>query len=278
MPKDSVLESFYPKAYWWSDKAEANEFMTDILQGAERVYREAVLLDHVRFLQRCARKTAPGQKNLLDIGCGSGTFLALAKKKGFTCYGMDVSENAVDAAQRQYDLIVRRGEIGKLDWEGLRFDFITMFHVLEHLRNPEDSLKYAASLLATGGSLIIQVPNAGSLQARVFGKRWYGLDVPRHLINYTSRSLQTLLHRCGLNICTRRRFSLRDNPAPIASSLVPDWDPMARKARATRQSSLLDAVLESAYFGVVVLSLPFALLESTLGLGGTLWVEAKRSN
>jgi len=276
MPKDSDLKSFYPEAYWWSDTTDASGFMARILRRTERIYRETVLIDHILFLKRCARKTTRGKKDLLDIGCGGGTFLSLAREKGFSCYGMEISERAAAAATRQYGLEVRQGEIGSLDWDGLRFDFVTMFHVLEHLKNPADSLKYAASLLKPGGSLIVQVPNAGSLQARVFGRRWYGLDVPRHLINYTAQALQTLLDRCGLEICATARFSLRDNPASIASSLVPFWDPMARKSRVTRKFPLLDAFLESLYFGVVALALPFALLESAVGMGGTLWVEAKR--
>jgi 2-polyprenyl-3-methyl-5-hydroxy-6-metoxy-1,4-benzoquinol methylase len=277
MPKDSDLESFYPEAYWWADKKDTHSSMAGILRSVERIYRETVLLDHVCFLQRCARKNAPEEKTLLDIGCGSGTFLSLAEERGFSCHGMDVSESAAAAARRQYGLAVRQGRIGNLDWDGLKFDFVTMFHVLEHLRNPEESLKYVASLLKARGSLIIQVPNAESLQARIFGRRWYGLDVPRHLINYTPKALQTVLDRCGLKICAAARFSLRDNPASIASSLVPFWDPMARKSRAAREFPLLDAVLESAYFGVTLLALPWALLESALGFGGTLWVEAKRS-
>jgi len=256
---------------------ETASLIKGILQGAERVYRETVLLDHFLFLQHCARRTASANKNLLDIGCSSGTFLSLAQKRGFSCYGMDISEDAAAAARKQYGLTVRQGEIGRLDWGEIRFDFITMFHVLEHLKSPEESLKYAASLLREEGSLIIQVPNSESIQARIFGSRWYGLDVPRHLINYTPKSLQILLDRCGLKICAKADFSLRDNPASIVSSLLPFWDPMARKSRVARKIPLLDAVLESAYFGAVLLAIPFALLESAMGLGGTLWVEAKRS-
>jgi len=276
LPKDSAAESFYPKSYWWSETTDKNNFITNILQAAERVYRKIVLLDHVRFLQRCARKNAPGEKTLLDIGCGGGTFLSLARKRGFSCYGMDVSESAAAAARRQYGLTVLHGGIGRVDWDGLRFDFITMFHVLEHLSNPEGSLEYVASLLKPGGSLIIQVPNVESIQARAFGSRWYGLDVPRHLINFTPKALQTLLDRCGFRICAGARFSLRDNPASIASSLAPFWDPMARKSRSARKFQFLDAALELAYFGVVLLSLPLALIESAMGCGGTLWVEARR--
>jgi predicted SAM-dependent methyltransferase len=82
-----------------------------------------------------------------------------------------------------------------------------MFHVLEHLPNPRFALEYAKGLLRPGGMLIIQVPNVSSLQARVFGRRWYGLDVPRHVINYTPKALSLLLEEMGFSFHVRtRRF------------------------------------------------------------------------
>jgi 2-polyprenyl-3-methyl-5-hydroxy-6-metoxy-1,4-benzoquinol methylase len=275
LPDSIALASFYPRRYWWS--ADPGSGFSATLGKIERAYREFVGLDHVRFLQRCTRGGGRG-RSLLDIGCGSGTFLHLARKRGFVPYGMDMSEHAVAAARAQYDLPVRQGDIGSDLWEGHSFDFITMFHVLEHLPAPGKALEYARGLLKPGGSLILQVPNASSFQACVFGARWYGLDVPRHLINFTPRSLGMLLDRTGLSWRMTTRFSLRDNPAALVSSVAIRLDPIGRRGRGKQANAVVEGVLEGIYFGLFLLAVPPTLLESLLGCGATLWAHARKKS
>jgi SAM-dependent methyltransferase len=271
LPAESDIAGFYPETYWWSDSSARES----VIQRLERAYREFVAADHVRFLERCAKGAGPGERVLLDIGCGGGLFLHLASRRGFVPYGMDLFPQAVRVARGQYGLDVRQGMVGSDIWGGLRFDFLTMFHVLEHVTEPRAALEYARGLLKPGGSLIVQVPNVDSLQARCFGPRWYGLDVPRHVINFTPVALQRLLSESGFAIVDRAKFSLRDNPASIASSLLPRLDPIGRAGSTVKSGSLAKMAMDCAYFGLVLLSLPVALLESALGLGGTIWLHAR---
>jgi len=189
---------------------------------------------------------------------------------------MDTSARAADIAASQYGIVVRRGEVGSSVWDDLRFDFITMFHVLEHLPRPKQALRWASQLLKPAGTLIVQVPNAASLQARVFRGAWYGLDVPRHVINFTPKSLDIVLGETGLEFRRVSRFSLRDNPASIASSIALRLDPMSRRCRGLDSHPLVRVFTEAAYFSVVLLVLAPALIESTLGFGGTIWAYAKK--
>ena len=274
IPDGTTLSGFYPDEYWWSAK-QAGSGLVSALNHLERAYREFVVRDHVRFLLRCARRDS-GRRTLLDIGCGSGAFLCVAHRRGFSACGMDQSPHAAAAAGSIPGIEVRRGEIGSKIWEERRFDFVCMFHVLEHLPDPRLGLRYAAGLLAPGGSLLIQVPNVASVQARAFGRRWYGLDVPRHVINFSPRALKVLLEEAGFRVDETARFSLRDNPAAIASSLFPALDPIGRHGRGRRRGTLIEAALEFAYFCIVLLSLLPALLESLAGRGGTLWVCAAK--
>ena len=231
-------------------RSSAGRGLASLVNRLERAYREFVVRDHVRFLLRCARRCSGG-RSLLDIGCGSGTFLSVAHRHGFSACGMDQSPHAVAAAGNLQGIEVRQGEVGSGVWEGRRFDFVSMFHVLEHLPDPRTGLSYAAGLLRPGGSLLIQVPNVASVQARVFGRRWYGLDVPRHVVNFSPRALELLLREAGFRIQATARFSLRDNPASIASSLVPWLDPIGRHGRGRGRGTLVEAALEFAYFGMV---------------------------
>jgi 2-polyprenyl-3-methyl-5-hydroxy-6-metoxy-1,4-benzoquinol methylase len=275
MPEESRLGDFYPPDYWWSGERQLKGIARQV-QKWERKYRDFVIRDHVRFLLRCARNHPAGRSSLLDIGCGSGSFLTVSARNGFACFGMDRSLHAVRAAGLGSGIEVRQGDIGSRIWDGRCFDFVTLFHVLEHLPDPRSALQYAGSLLAPGGRLIVQVPNVSSLQASLFGRRWYGLDVPRHLINFSPEALAIVLLETGFETVASARFSLRDNPASIASSLFPSLDPIGRRGRAGRNRAPGSAFLELLYLGVFLGCIPLALLESLLGRGGTLWVGAKR--
>ena len=96
-----------------------------------------------------------------------------------------------------------------------------MFHVLEHLYDPGAYLEAAHRLLRPDGRLVIQVPNAGCWQMTLLGEHWAGIDIPRHLFNFRLRDLEVLLDACGFEIARTKFFSLRDNPAGLATSLAP---------------------------------------------------------
>jgi 2-polyprenyl-3-methyl-5-hydroxy-6-metoxy-1,4-benzoquinol methylase len=275
LPTNDATAGFYPREYWWSENAAQSGRCARRFRKLEKAYREFVVSDHVRFLAGCAQDNPGGGRLLLDIGCGNGTFLHAAQSRGFRPHGMDASARAVEIAETQYGIPVRQGEIGGKAWDGSRFDFVTMFHVLEHLPDSRLALRYARELLRPGGTLIIQIPNIASAQARLFGRYWYGLDVPRHVINFTPKALSLLLEEMGFEFQIVSRFSLRDNPASIASSMVPWLDPVRRKGRCADSNPMASGLLEIVYLGFFLLALPAAYIESTLGFGATIWAWAR---
>ncbi len=275
IPQESEIGSFYPQQYWWSSAGPDAGALSRCLKGLENRYREFVALDHIRFLESCARRAGAKKRLLLDIGCGSGMMLGLARKRGFEPFGMDMSEQAVALARERYGLKVLQGKVGDDLWAPAQFDFVTMYHVLEHLADPRSALRYVRRLLKPDGNLILQVPNIESLQARCFGPCWYGLDVPRHLMNFTPGAIDLLLGETGFRVERRARFSLRDNPASIASSIAIDLDPVGRAARSSKGGALREAALAFVYSCLVLASLPLAALESLFGRGGTIWLHAR---
>lgn len=277
LPEAATLQRLYPEGYWWADEGSSASATTRIVSRLERVYRDFVNQEHVRFLIRAAGnpRSSSARGSLLDIGCGTGTFLHLARRAGFASHGLEISHQAAQMAREYYQLDVRQGGIGSDVWKSCSFDAITLFHVLEHLVDPAEALRFAASLLRPNGVLIVQVPNVDSYQCRVFGSRWYGLDVPRHIINFNPESLLLLLNRSGFEIDRIAHFSLRDNPAAIASSLIPQMDPIRLRARARPMSGAPRMILSLAYLALFALALPLAFLESMLKHGGTILVSAR---
>src|SRR5262249_14590145 len=102
-----------------------------------------------------------------------------------------------------------------------------------------------------------------------------GYDVPRHLFDFRARDLETVLVRSGFQVLRRKYFSLRDNPAGLASSLAPDLDPMARRVRRLPESDWVRLAKDLADFSLVVGSLPFAVLEAMLRAGSSVMMEAR---
>jgi hypothetical protein len=102
------------------------------------------------------------------------------------------------------------------------------------------------------------------------------LDVPRHLINFRATDIRALLENCGFNVLRTKNFSLRDNPAGMASSISPSLDPMARRVRRVAETPRKRLLKDLAYFGLVAASLPFTLLEAACGAGSTVMLEARK--
>ena len=138
----------------------------------------------------------PGAR-LLDIGCGSGTYLKLMRDLGWQVHGVELDAGAVRAA-REAGLDVRQGTMEDLDAavDGV-FDVITIGHVIEHTHDPIAALKAAWRVLKPHGFLWIGTPNLGSLGARLFRANWRALEPPRHLVLFTGRALTDALHRVG---------------------------------------------------------------------------------
>lgn len=129
----------------------------------------------------------PAGKRLLDVGCGEGSFLLAAKKKGWSVAGTEMNPSAARSLGLEVhpQLSSARGLPP--------FDCITFWHSLEHMPDLRATLQEARSLLSPQGLLIVAVPDAGGIQARVFGSNWLHLDVPRHLYHFTRNSLKHLL-------------------------------------------------------------------------------------
>ena len=138
---------------------------------------------------------------LLEVGCGSGMYLDLMRALGWKhVVGVDFSEKAVRQARDVLGLDVRLGELQAVGLESQAFDAVSVSHTLEHVADPVAFLGEIRRVMRPGGRLAVVVPNLESLCARRFGACWVGLDPPRHLADFTSRSLATAFARAGLAV------------------------------------------------------------------------------
>lgn len=216
------------------------------------------------------------QGPILDVGAGDGTLIGAFRRLGRDAVGVDPY-----AAKNHPH--VRAVEFEEMDgsWSAVIF-----WHSLEHLRRPVRALRHAAKLVVPGGTLIVAVPNATSLQARLFGDRWLALDLPRHLVHIDPPALLSELESLGFTI--ERVSYLRGGQVLFGwlHGLVgrlpghPDLYDAIRRSEARQQAQGPGFRLYTLAAGVV--ALPVAAVGTAIEVlsksGGTVYVEARRQS
>jgi SAM-dependent methyltransferase len=265
-PPDAEMPNYYPDRYWAYGNTR---------QGFAGLYRRFVLRDHLRFIGKAIQSLEVPKARILDLGCGAGDILAVLRKRGHSAIGMDISHSALRSAA-ELNVPGTRGSYRQAPFAEGSFDIVLMFHVLEHIPDPDAAIAGARKLLRANGRLLIQVPNADCMQYTFLGKRWMGLDVPRHLYDYRRQDLENLLARNGFHVLRRKYFSWRDNAPCLATSLAPWLDPMARRVRRPKRAKVLRLVGDFMYFGLTMACWPFAIFESIFRRGATIMVDAEK--
>jgi SAM-dependent methyltransferase len=223
-----------------------------------------------RLARHLDRIAPPGP--ILDVGAGDGALLDALEAAGREAVGLERHSDRED---------VRAAEVTEVDgrWAGVVF-----WHSLEHLRDPRSTLEHAAGLLEHDGVMVIAMPNAGSLQARVFGDRWFALDIPRHLVHVPAPALLARLPELGLRP-TRTSYTRGGQVVfgwlhGIVGMLPghPDLYDAIRRPEARRAP--LSGGPRALVLAAAALALPLAALcaiaEVALRRGGTVYVEAHR--
>ena len=142
-------------------------------------------------------------KQLLDIGCGTGDFLKIAKDNQWNVFGIEPNENARLIANKKTNNTVYDSD-QLLQFEAQCFDVITLWHVLEHLPKLEEHLVLFESLLKPNGRLVIAVPNYKSFDALYYKNYWAAFDVPRHLWHFSQKTISKLVEQKGMKVITTK--------------------------------------------------------------------------
>jgi SAM-dependent methyltransferase len=164
-----------------------------------RVYKVARYFTVRRKVALIAKLNGGRPGQLLDYGCGTGHFLAGAKRAGWQVTGLEPNARARhDAAARVGQPILEASALAGLAPGS--FDIISLWHVLEHVHALHDTLNELINKLKAGGKLLIAVPNAESLDAQHYRQNWAAYDVPRHLYHFAPDPMRRLLASHGLRL------------------------------------------------------------------------------
>ncbi|AXG68923.1 demethylmenaquinone methyltransferase [Kordia sp. SMS9] len=143
--------------------------------------------------------TKSNTKKVLDIGCGTGDFLAMSQK-----YKWEIAGVEPDAQARKIAAQKTETEIHTNDWLSQipdhSFDAITMWHVLEHVPNLDEQIATLKRIIKPNGSLFIAVPNFKSHDAHHYKEFWAAFDVPRHLWHFSQKSIKLLFAKENMKV------------------------------------------------------------------------------
>jgi SAM-dependent methyltransferase len=253
-PGDELLAQHYPASYYSTD-------------AESRAVR-----DHLRWKRYDVRRLLPRIGGLapgrwLDLGCGIGGVLVAAREAGFAAEGIELSAEAARFGAQRLGVTVHAGTLDDYALPAGAFSVISLFHVIEHLRDPAEELERLVKLLRPGGALVIEAPALDSLGARIFGARWFHLDVPRHLFHFTAEAVAIRLTNLGLDVERLGSHHPAHGAASWFGSLFPPRPglPLWRKA-----------LRRGAYHAVRAISPLAATIESATGRGSVLRVIGRK--
>ncbi len=179
-----------------------------------------VVQTYERWLDALEAVHEPGR--LLDVGCGTGLFLAVARRRGWKPFGIDDCAEATRHGREHFGLEVWSGEFADFASGERRFDAITGWDILEHSRAPVELLEAIRRCLAPGGVVGLSTPNQRSILDVVAGA-FYRLTggrvaaplekfyIDQHFVYFTEETLSQTLGRAGLSVveCRRELTDLR---------------------------------------------------------------------
>ncbi len=191
-PEEAAMERHYTATTY--ARAEGEEETAGLGQRLDEFFRRQAERVNASHGTRTTRK------RLLDVGCGDGRFMAAMQTLGWETEGLETDPRTAALARKRTESVIHKLDLENLKGIKGKFDMVSLLHVLEHVPDPRATLRAAYDALAPGGTLLLAVPNTDCLEARVFRKNWYPLDLPRHYWGFTPRTLVRLTEEIGFTV------------------------------------------------------------------------------
>jgi 2-polyprenyl-3-methyl-5-hydroxy-6-metoxy-1,4-benzoquinol methylase len=187
-PEDSIGPYYASEEY-----ISHSDTSKGLLNKTYRLVRSMAVKNKVELVNRLGNKG-----RILDYGCGVGYFLQACQKQGWQVEGVEPNEAARLQTEEKIGKPLFQGSLEEIGQE--TFEVVTMWHVLEHIHQLNETLKALVNATKKGGHVVIAVPNADSYDAKKYGADWAAYDVPRHLYHFNKASMQRLLKKHRLQL------------------------------------------------------------------------------
>lgn len=172
---------------------------TELVKHYEQYSRANIISPiTLKRYEQLLEKFEPYRKtnNIIDVGCGDGFFLQVAKQKGWNVYGTEFTEKAVEVCSAK-GISMQQGPLDIANYNGIQFDVVTSFEVIEHINNPNEEIAKFNNLLRTGGIVYATTPNFNSISRSLLKGTWSVIEYPEHLSYYTATTIKKLFAKHG---------------------------------------------------------------------------------
>lgn len=175
-----------------------NDEVYKVVENRKSIFDKILNWEYKRVIRRI-NSLQSFKGSLLDFGSGKGKFASLAKNDGWNVKCVETSLPRAEYAKKNYGLDVNTNSYTSGKIFAIDFDVLTLFHVVEHLPDPKTLLtELIKNNLNQNALVVIEVPNIKSWQAKLSGKKWMHLDVPRHISHFSPKRLEKLANELGL--------------------------------------------------------------------------------
>ncbi len=204
-PTLEALGAHYPDNYFIYKKPEDDPpWLRPIVRVLDGMHWKGVL----RRIERVTGRIRPEMK-LVDVGCGMNFLLATVKElRGCEGIGVDFKPEVAAYVRDVSKMPCVDGTLEQAKFPDATFDLVTMNEYLEHEPFPRQVLCEARRITKPGGYVSIEVPFSDGLPARMFGPYWSQVDVPRHLMHFTKKTITDMLARAGYEVVDIQTFQI----------------------------------------------------------------------
>lgn len=201
---DQELQTLYEKDYDAFTRKGIFEILT------QRVTRRRA--KRFRYLVR--------DKEVLEIGSSTGEFLHHCHNQGAkNVEGVEISQYASKIAREKYRLNITCSTFENFN-PGKKYDVIFMFHVIEHVKEPQNVIEKCGLLLKEGGVLVMETPSWSSFESNFYHDQWIGWQVPFHTFIFSPSCLEKLTKRSGFNVADIHQSPLSNSYSFLLPYLV----------------------------------------------------------
>jgi SAM-dependent methyltransferase len=190
-PKEASIAPFYDSDVYISHSDNKRGLVNSIYHSV----REYMFSRKFKLVEKFSH-----HKSILDIGSGTGYFLNFMKTNGYKTQGIEINDTARENSKTKFGLQVDSPEVLLNGGIKEKFGAISLWHVLEHLYNPDAYMEAIKDRLEDDGTLIIAVPNHESFDETAFEQHWAGYDVPRHLWHFSPATLEKFAKKNGFKL------------------------------------------------------------------------------
>ncbi len=194
--------------------ASGNQEQLHVDVYSEPAYVQTYLAHYAPYLNHSFRRGlerlqrhALSHSALLDIGCGFGFFLQIARDEGFAVEGIEVACALAQAGQARYGIKIQCGSVDSVSFTKHTWDIATAWDMLEHCAHPVETLTRIKDLLKPGGLVLLRVPNFSFIDTslpetfrRDYIERVYPLDPGQHAFHFSRKSLGLILARLSFQV------------------------------------------------------------------------------